>query len=360
MQVAFRVDASSGMGIGHAMRCLSLADALRAEGAECRFVCREHPGHIGEHVRSRGHEVRMLPAPAPGRRAAAASPPHASWLGAGWEQDAQQTVDAIRDESWDWLVVDHYGVDERWEHALRGSAGRILAIDDLADRRHDCDLLLDQNLGRDATDYDGLVADARKLIGPGYALLRPQFAGLRASSLERRRGTAEIRNILVSLGGADPANVTAGVLSTLAACDLAAGCRIMVVSSARSPWLEPLHSMADAMPFACAILADVENMAELMAASDMMIGAAGSTSWERCCLGVPGISIVIADNQRDVAAALQSAGATEVLGVEDIPSRLPEVFTRVAGRLERMSSDAAKIVDGQGCQRVVGAMRSSP
>jgi UDP-2,4-diacetamido-2,4,6-trideoxy-beta-L-altropyranose hydrolase len=346
------------MGIGHAMRCLSLADALRGGGAECRFVCREHPGHIGRQVRSRGHEVRMLPAPDPGRPVAAAIPPHASWLGTGWEQDAQQTIEAIRDGAWDWLVVDHYGVDERWERALRGSASRIMVIDDLADRRHDCDLLLDQNLGRGAADYDDLVAASRKLIGPGYALLRQQFPGLRPSSLERRRATGGIGNILVSLGGGDPANVTAEVLSTLTACAVAPGCRVTVVSSARSPWLESLRSMADTMPFACTILADVENMAELMAESDMMIGAAGSTSWERCCLGVPGISIVIADNQRDVAAALQSAGATEVLGVEEIPSRLPEVFTRVAARLSRMSSDAAKIVDGQGCERVVAALKA--
>lgn len=358
MQIAFRVDASSGMGIGHAMRCLSLADALRANGAECRFVCREHTGHIGGHVRSRGHEVCLLPAADPGWRVAAASPPHASWLGIEWERDAQQTVEAIGDKVWDWLVVDHYGVDEHWERALRGHANRIMAIDDLADRRHDCDLLLDQNLGRDAADYDGLTGSSDKLVGPGYALLRQQFSRLRSSSLERRRGAREIGDILVSLGGGDPANVTAAVLSALTACAIAPGCSVTVVSSTRSPWLESLHSMVASVPFGCSILADVENMAELMEKSDMMIGAAGSTSWERCCLGVPGISIVIADNQRSVAAALQAAGAAEVLGVEEVHSRLPEVFLKVAGRLGRMSSDAAKIVDGQGCQRVAEAMQS--
>src|SRR5690606_32001299 len=193
MKVALRTDASMRIGTGHLMRCLTLADALRDAGARTRFVCRALPHGLREVVIGRGHELVELPSVCgstagggDGRGAPVASPhtalEHADWLGTTQEEDAAATCDALDDGAvWDWLAVDHYAIDARWETRLRTAARRILAIDDLADRRHDCDALLDQNLhaGMHAR-YDGLVPDACvRLVGPRHALLRPEFAAAR-------------------------------------------------------------------------------------------------------------------------------------------------------------------------------------
>jgi len=152
MRIAFRTDASSQIGTGHAMRCLTLADALREQDAECQFVCREHEGHLMGYIRSRGHDTHALPRTRPSS-SFESDLAHASWLGVDWQTDAAQTRQALGNAALDWLIVDHYALDRPWESALRSSCKRIMVIDDLADRQHDCDLLLDQNYGSSAERY---------------------------------------------------------------------------------------------------------------------------------------------------------------------------------------------------------------
>ena len=208
MRAVFRADASLAIGTGHVMRCLTLAGALREQGVDCAFVCREHPGHLRDAVERLGFPVTML-SPAEG---AAGPSPYAHWLGASQAQDARDTLQAMAGRQPDWVVVDHYALDAQWESQVRAGCGRLLAIDDLADRPHDCDLLLDQNLGRSAQAYAQLCpADCRILAGPAYALLRPEFAAWRARSLERRRRPA-VRRILVTMGGVDKDNASAVAL----------------------------------------------------------------------------------------------------------------------------------------------------
>ncbi|MGD9710315.1 MAG: UDP-2,4-diacetamido-2,4,6-trideoxy-beta-L-altropyranose hydrolase, partial [Halothiobacillaceae bacterium] len=237
MSVAFRVDASLDIGTGHVMRCLTLADALAAGGAECRFICREHPGHLIEHIRGKGYRVDALPVGASllainGEGRPTESPPHAHWLGCRWETDAAETRAILCQDKPDWLVVDHYALDARWEKALKGSYKKLMVIDDLADRPHACDLLLDQNLGREPGDYEALVsAHCRRLIGPQYALLRPEFAALREYSLQRRR-RPEPRRLLITMGGMDQPNATGKVLEALKTCPLPSDCQITVVMGA--------------------------------------------------------------------------------------------------------------------------------
>lgn len=157
MRMAFRTDASSRIGTGHVMRCLTLADALREQGSECQFVCREHEGHLIGHIRSRGYKAHALPRSS-ANTSFESDLAHASWLDVDWQTDADQTQEALGSEAVDWLIVDHYALDQRWESALRSSCKRIMVIDDLADRQHDCDLLLDQNYGSSAERYHGLVS----------------------------------------------------------------------------------------------------------------------------------------------------------------------------------------------------------
>ena len=364
LTVAFRADASLDIGTGHVMRCLTLADALTADGATCTFVCREHPGHLVDHIHARGHAVHALPAPASGEPAREV-PAHARWLGADWETDARQTAETLTLPGRpvvDWLVVDHYALDARWEGALRGSRDRLLAIDDLADRPHACDLLLDQNLGRDAADYAALVPEhCRLLVGPRYALLRPEFAALRESSL-RRRAEPALRHLLITMGGVDRPNATGRVLEALPACPLPADCRITVVVGARSPWRDAVRAVAATLPWRTEVLADVADMARLMAESDLAIGAAGGTALERCCLGLPSLLVVLADNQRPGAAALESHGAARLLGdpaaiAANLPAAIAALLTGSA--LADMSRAAGAVTQGRGTAEVAGWMRRS-
>lgn len=356
-KTVFRTDASETIGTGHVMRCLALADALREAGGECHFICRDYPGHVGRRILENGHRLSLLPAPDAGWTPVGKGPPYATWLGARWEDDVRQSAAALDDGKADCVVVDHYGIEERWEAAFRDVTSKIVVIDDLADRRHGCDLLLDQNLGRRDADYADLAPGARLLIGPRYALLRKEFARFRETSLTRRRGKPSTERLLVSLGGSDPDNITSKVLQSLARLPGCGTTKVMVVAGASSRWLERLRALAAEMPFPCSIVSDARNMAEIMTNADVMIGAAGSTSWERCCLGLPGVTIVTAENQRGVAAALLAAGVGEVLTPADIEGCIGEALSRIRNEMATMVHRAAQIADGLGCERVIDAMK---
>lgn len=363
-KVAFRVDASLDMGIGHVMRCLTLAETLRAGGARCVFVCRAHAGNLLEMIRERGFEVLGLPAPpvrpvAAQQPAGAGDPAHAHWLGVDPAIDARQMLMALGDRRVDWLIVDHYALDARWEARLRPACGRLMVIDDLADRLHDCDILLDQNLNRAADDYAALVPrHCEVLAGPGYALLRPHFAALRSYSLNRRKDV-KLRRILVSMGGVDRDNMTGRVLTALADCQLPRGTVVSAVMGATAPWIWAVRELVPHMPFPLHVLVDVRDMAQLMADADLGIGAAGTTAWERCCLGLPTIAVVLAANQRASASALKLAGAValireDVVAGSDFGAALVREIDRIRqpGVLASLSAAAAAVTDGTGCALV--------
>ena len=172
MNIAFRVDASTQIGTGHFMRCLTLADALKQHGAKIRFASRHMPEYLRDMLVVKGHEFMLLDSSPSDAISDGLS--HANWLGTSQHADAQDTVQALSGQTWDWLIVDHYALDARWESALRQTAKNIFVIDDIADRQHDCDVLLDQNLYADMDSrYTGKVpAHCQLLLGPRYALLR--------------------------------------------------------------------------------------------------------------------------------------------------------------------------------------------
>lgn len=359
MQIAFRADASLQIGTGHVMRCLTLADVVRDQGAQCTFVCRPHEGHLLDLVAQRGHKAVALGAPQVNFNVLA-DPAHAMWLGTSWADDAEQTKRALGEQTVDWLVVDHYALDARWEQALRPQAKRIMGIDDLADRPHACDLLLDQNLGRSKQDYDGLLkGEPNTLIGPQYALLRPEFAALRAQSLARRQNNPLLRHLLVTMGGVDKDNATGQMLAALQNCSLPPDLRITVVMGPHAPWLTHVQAQATQMPWPTEVLADVDNMAQLMAESDLAIGASGSTSWERCCLGLPSIQVVLAQNQVGIAQALSRAGAALMLPGKAIEKALPGLISKVVHteKLYAVSLAASGVTEGNGGMLVCNFMK---
>lgn len=363
MKAMFRVDASVDIGTGHVMRCLTLADALAQQGAECQFICRSHTGNAIDYIRQKGFSVHVLSTAQADDADVDNELVHARWLGATQQQDAQESSAILSGIKPDWLVVDHYALDQRWQHPLREHCSRIMAIDDLADRVHDCDLLLDQNLGSNAEYYCGRVPPhAQVLNGPDYALLRFEFAQLREASL-KRRAYPRLERILVSMGGIDKPNATGQVLAALQACMLPANCKIDVVMGAAAPSLELVRQLAEQMRVQTTVLTDVSDMAQRMVHSDLAIGAAGSTSWERCCLGLPTLLVVIAENQKQVAGHLQQVSAVVSLTLGDgLGAQLQRIFKGLdedRSTLVNMSKNAAQITDGKGCQRVVCQMQDT-
>lgn len=374
-KIAFRTDASLQMGSGHVMRCLTLADALKAQGAECHFISRQHLGHLLAVIAARGYQVNCLADQVQKAQAATDNiaieaprllqePAHAAWLGTTWQNDAQATAAILADLQPDWLVVDHYALDQRWETALRPHYQKLMVIDDLADRPHQCDLLLDQNLGRQAKDYANLVpAQCKLLIGPQYALLRPEFSALRAYSLQRRQQPA-LQNILITMGGVDQPNATGLVLQALKDCTLPPDCCISVVMGLQAPWLRQVQAQAKDMPWLTEVLVNISDMAQRMADSDLAIGAAGSTSWERCHMGLPSLLVVLADNQQSACQALQQHQAALSIGhPADIPQRVPDLMTRLNQQpqiLKNLSDHAAKLCNNAGYQQIIDQLLSSP
>ena len=364
--IVFRVDASLHIGTGHVMRCLTLADALREGHARCVFISRAHSGNLLELIRQRGHEVRALPSPddaaLPTLPAAEASPAHAAWLGCTWEADAEQTLAACGPQPADWLVVDHYALDERWERRLRPACRQIMVIDDLADRPHHADMLLDQNLGRTARDYTGLIpSNTTTLIGPKYALLRPEFFQMRAASLSRR-AQPQLKTLLITLGGVDVDNATSRVLQALSTVTSLREMSVIVVMGPHAPWLAQVEAQAATMPCPTRVLVGVNDMAQLMAQCDLAIGAAGSTSWERCCMGLPTIQLVLADNQNGAAAALAKKKAALTLPpLESLGPHIRAAIEKMSpAQLNILTKNSARICDGRGSGLIVKKLLDAP
>ena len=345
MKIVFRADASVTIGTGHVMRCLTLAEALRKAGAEATFVCRELDGNLVELMRTRGFDVHVLPPLEPPTDPLA-------WTAAHPHEDAAQTARFFSTRA-DWLVVDHFALEHRWEKEMREHADRLMVIDDLADRAHDCDLLLDQNYLREPTRYDTLVPDhCRKLLGPAYALLRDEFGRARDAW---PREVGEVKRIFVFFGGTDPTNETSKALRALQRWGEGKTLTIDVVIGGGNPHRAEVERLVNAMPDAL-LHVQASNMADLMARADLSVGAGGSTTWERFCLGLPSLVVTTAANQEAIAKALAEDDYHLLLGDhasvdEDAVASGLGHFTPARRRLFARRGEG--LVDGRGAARVV-------
>lgn len=337
LNVLIRADASLAIGSGHVMRCLCLADVLRASGVRVRFASRNLPAHLAAHLAEHGHELLPLPAAAPADDAT----------------DAEQTI-TLAGAS-DLAVVDHYGLGRGWESRMRRHAP-LLVIDDLV-REHDCDWLLDQNFHPQAAQrYAGKLADGCvPLLGPRYALLRTEFLEARRHA-RPREGT--VRRLLVFLGGMDADNATGKVLDAIerAGCD---SLMIDVVIGVSQPARAAIEAWCAARPD-CRCHVQPGNMAELFAAADLAIGAGGTATWERCALGLPTLALCLADNQRELLRQGSRHGfvyAPECIAadVESIALHLRALLGN-EGLRHQLSRTGYELVDAGGAQRVVAAI----
>ena len=299
MKFVFRTDASLSIGNGHVMRCLSLAQALRAHGGACVFVCTSDVGNLNALVSSHGFAVCSLPVFPNETRTCSEQ------LLSLWREDALATIQALQTlKPVDWLILDHYGLDQQWEQELRPHVGQLMVIDDLANRAHACDILLDQNPGRLAEDYAHWVPSNCK-----------------------------------ALQSFKPAKPLA----------------IQVVMGPNAPWIDSVKSQSAAMYFPTRVLQNPGNFADLMCEQTLAIGAAGSSALERCYLRLASLNLVLAANQRLSATALHAAGACVLL--EMTPGWQDYLLDHLAGLLKTdqlmaMQQACSEITDGQGTRRV--------
>ncbi len=355
MHIAIRTDASILIGSGHVMRCLTLADGLRRQGHTATFICRDHVGNLITQIAKAGFDFVVLPAidhPITGTN----PDDYAAWLSVPQHIDADATLAALNFNP-DWLVIDHYGIDAEWETAVRPAAGHILVIDDLANRRHDCDVILDQNFIHNAAKrYDGLVPpNCTPLIGPNYALLRDEF------QIARKEAAAEqgACRVNVFFGGVDATGETVKFLDAIIDGGFE-DCRFDVVVGAKNQRRNRILKLAS-LHGGVSIHENVEHMAKLFSRATVALGAGGTTVWERCCIGLPMLLVAIADNQVAISREVEQAGAAKYLGraseisggdMADALVQLLEDKDRVIG----MREAARRLADGNGCERVIAAM----
>ncbi|UFJ42528.1 UDP-2,4-diacetamido-2,4,6-trideoxy-beta-L-altropyranose hydrolase [Brevibacillus humidisoli] len=339
MNVFFRVDASISIGTGHVMRCLSLAEELRARGASISFLCRKLTGDLCGQIEQKGFPVYRI---------------------SDGDSDVERSIAVLQRESAvvDWLIVDHYGLDAKWERRVRPYVKKLLVIDDLANRPHDCDLLLDQNIYEQMESrYDQRVPPhCIKLLGPRFALLRTEFREVRKQMRQRH----ELHRIFIFFGGSDPTNETRKALEAIQAWH---GKRLAVdvVVGGINPHKEQIRHFCASLPHA-QYHCQIPHIAALMARADLAICAGGTVTWERFCLGLPAIVIAVAENQMALAQNTHQLGIDCYLGrsADVTPERIQLELSNLAensSRLMQAGRRAIALVDGYGVSRVITHMK---
>jgi UDP-2,4-diacetamido-2,4,6-trideoxy-beta-L-altropyranose hydrolase len=352
MRALVRADASLAIGSGHITRCLTLANTLRSQGAEVVFACRELPGHLLERLREQGFSAYGLPGHYPDE---ALEADIESLL--PWQADIDAMATALAAEAaFDWLIVDHYALDAHWQTLARRFAPRLMAIDDLANRRHAVDLLLDQNFSGTAQAYAPWIDKrCRTLLGPHYALMREAF------QCEPVAIKPSVRRVIVNFGGFDAVGQTYEAMKAMTnfprlEVDFVAGlgnpawATMQALAEGRSNWRLQTH---------------VSDFAPLMAEADLFIGAGGGTTWERAAFGLPTICVAVAANQQRNAELLAEAGMHLYLGTSQQVS--VERFQQAIGLLvdnpwlrHSFARQSRQLVDGRGAQRVAEALLARP
>jgi UDP-2,4-diacetamido-2,4,6-trideoxy-beta-L-altropyranose hydrolase len=346
MRILVRVDSGPAIGSGHLVRCLTLAGELRRRGATVEFASRAGPGNLSARIAAAGfagHELREDAALAP-----LPADPHALLDDAQQLADARATLALARNLRPDWVVVDQYALDARWERALHATGAKLLALDDLANRAHECDVLLDQNWygAQQGGRYsERIPQQCRTLLGPTYALLAPEYAQLR-----RAPGVTPPRaaRVFVYFGTADATNETGKVVAALASSECADLDADIVIGEN--------HARREELLAACArnpritVHAPQRTLAAIMARAGLAVGAGGTTSWERLCLGLPSVVTVLSFNQAEVVAALAASGAIHSVG--DARDTDPGVYARAIASQRGAAVPAQPFVDGLGARRV--------
>lgn len=348
MRVLIRADASPTIGSGHIARCLTLARVLRKQGSHVAFACRQLPGHRLEALRAEGFETFALPDRYPDE-----DPQQAIESMLPWQTDIDALVLLLAGHAaFDWVIVDHYGLDHHWQTAARQWAPRIAAVDDLATRRYSVDLLLNQNLSGLHENYQPLLPEnCRTLLGPRYAMLREEF---RCPAIEIN---ARARRVLVNFGGFDAARQTHHAMLALA--DFTE-LQVDFVAGADNPAWTQMQALAATRPN-WRLHSFVSDFYQRMSAADLFIGAGGGTSWERAAMGLPTLCIAVSNNQQNNGEVMAAAGAHVFMGAREQVSveQLRDAIGFVVGNhylRQSLAERSRHLVDGRGAERVAAAL----
>jgi UDP-2,4-diacetamido-2,4,6-trideoxy-beta-L-altropyranose hydrolase len=350
----FRADASAEIGIGHVMRCLALANHLLKEKHSTLFICRSIPETLKCQIRKAGHDLIILKP----SQLTINSDDYSTWLRASQQQDAQETINILDKINNHWLIVDHYGIDHKWEKYLRAYTDHLMVIDDLANRKHDCDILLDQTFKRETKDYNALLnSDTFLLLGSKFSLLRDEFHNDTEKVLElRNKNLPSKSDVLVMLGGTDPSNLTSRCIKTLKRNQNIE--KIIVILSNNAVHLSKITNeyQSDRQ---LTIHISPKNISQIMLDVDVAIGASGTSSWERCATGLPSVSIVQAENQRLIAKNLQENGIATTIEQDEIEVKLNKHVNNWLSNSEKYKNavdSGLAICDGKGVKRVFKAL----
>lgn len=356
-RVAMRVDAGRHIGAGHVMRCLTLADALTEHDMEITFICRPFPEDLTGLIETRGHRcVRLTPSAGPIEFADSSA--HAAWLGVPWERDRDESAAVLAALGpVDLMIVDHYGLDDRWERALAPYAARIVVVDDLADRAHACAILVDHTVGRRPSAYLRLVQPGTMVLaGPRYAPLAPGFAAARRNHV---RPITLPCHLLISFGAVDLAGCSIIALAAAMRLPESLARRISVLVTDLSPHRDALRALAG-LDDRVSLAVNVRDMPGFLSDVDVALGAGGISSIERCALGIPQLIVEVAANQRENARGLAAAGAARFLNPGGGKVEAAAMATAIAtfledeGSLGVMAERARSLVDGEGTEVIVG------
>jgi len=359
MKVFFRVDASINIGVGHVVRCLVLAEELRNLGASIGFITRDHLGNLNKQIKDNDFFLYSLPFQ---KRAIEkkSSNKYETLLGVRQKVDAEETIRVFKGKI-DLLIIDHYALDITWERSLRPHTKKIMVIDDLSNRMHDCDFLLDQNYVHNQKRYNNLLTpNVTKLLGTKYALLRKDFLENRKICAQEN-GSAE--RVFVFFGGTDPDNVTIMAIKALSQSKLKY-LLVDVVIGSGNPHRTELEKEVNKHSN-IKLHVQVDNIAELMASADIAIGAGGTATWERMVIGLPSIVITIANNQVELIKDLDQDGCLKWLGnlnqvnEQMIYCALLDIIKNPKKLIEQ-SCSCQKLIDGKGAGIVAQLLLTGP
>jgi len=361
MKIYFRTDASSKIGSGHVMRCLTLAEHLKNNGSEITFISRAFTGNLNALISNKGMRVIELPKPYNNKTKSnkTKSGNYYKWLGASQKQDAKETITVLGHEKPDWLIVDHYALDYDWEIYFSSNVKNIMVIDDLANRPHNCKVLLDQNWFENKDNrYDALVsAECAKLLGPKYALLRPQFSQARKNL---KPNIGEVNRIFVFFGGSDYHNLTGMILEAFSKPEFR-HLEIDVVIGGSNPRRHKIEKIVKSRAYTHLYI-QIDDMASIMKKADLAIGGGGATTWERMCLNLESHVIISSDNQKEVIENLTNNNYLNLIGYADSINLLD--FSKyikkriLKNSILSNSNNIPSLCDGNGVGRVIKAMRS--
>ena len=351
------MDASATIGTGHLRRCMLIGDGLRSHlGWEPIYCYRHH------------HDSLVSPAVLGDRRAVLLPTPkfeisegETTWLGSDVYSDARETMSLAKELGCESIVVDHYGASLDWQKLVIGQCGPLIVIDDYSDRDYAADIVINwcvEELRKEQTE-----ATALSLVGHKYVPIRDEFVTVRKHVVARNPSAVVPRNLLICFGGVDRQNVTLrALMSVVQHFQSLRTIKVVVGSGYSEDNMRALQNVAKQFDGQVLISRDSQNIAQEMGSVDFCIGAGGMMAWERCCLGLPSATIVIAENQRLICDQLLAAGATFTIEIDQLDRGLKELYCQIINcpeLLANMRRRALPLVDGNGIQRLVHSIAKS-